>query len=291
MVQEEENRKEHAIKTVTAVLLAAGRGTRMQSAERKQFMLLGGKPVLQWSLDVLAASRIVTDLVLAAPPEEMDEVRRRFVDPLPKESFAHIRVVPGGAERCDSVYHCIKAIDWPCDYVFIHDGARPLLTESMLERLLEAVERYGAVVAACPSKDTVKITGEDGFVSSTPDRAHVWNIQTPQCFAYDIVKSAYEKLLGDGLSGNGPALKTGEAVHGEDALKTAYRAGESRISPEGPTGITAPKRPRVTDDAMVVEYAGGHRVRPVDTGYQNIKITTPEDLLIASVLLRGRERG
>ena len=174
---------------VTAILLAAGKGTRMQSSRRKQFMELGGKMVLQWSFDTLKKSAIITDLVLVAPPEETEKVRNRYLTengaaeeacvackglsedessakdregkPLAEKdgcdgaasgSFDHACVVAGGAERYNSVFNGIEAICWPCDYVFIHDGARPLLTEEMLEKLLAAVEQYGAAVAACPSK-------------------------------------------------------------------------------------------------------------------------------------------
>ena len=276
---------------VTAILLAAGKGTRMQSSRRKQFMELGGKTVLQWSFDTLKKSAIITDLVLVAPPEETEKVRNRYLtengaaeeacvackglsedessakdregkplaekdgcDGAASDSFDHACVVAGGAERYNSVFNGIEAIRWPCDNVFIHDGARPLLTEEMLEKLLAAVEQYGAAVAACPSKDTVKIADDRGFVASTPDRARVWNIQTPQCFEYSLVKQAYETVIG-------------EQTHG-----TAPQQNE---------------KPKITDDAMVVEYATGHPIRLVDTGYRNIKITTPEDLLTAELFLRG----
>ena len=173
---------------VTAILLAAGRGTRMGSGIRKQFMELAGRPVL-WSLNVLALSPIVTEIVLVIPAggganksaeEEQEHIRRLFIDPLPEAAAAKVRaLVPGGAERYNSVYNGLEAIQWPCDYVFIHDGARPLITEEMLEKLFRAVQEYKAVVAASPSKDTVKITDDSGFVQSTPDRSRVWNIQTP----------------------------------------------------------------------------------------------------------------
>ena len=229
---------------VTAILLAAGKGTRMQSSRRKQFMELGGKTVLQWSFDTLKDSAIVTDLVLVAPPEETEEVWNRYLkeDGAAAGTFDHACVVAGGAERYNSVFNGIEAIRWPCDYVFIHDGARPLLTEEMLEKLLAAVEQYGAAVAACPSKDTVKIAD---------DR---WNIQTPQCFGYPLVKQAYETVIGEQARGTAP----------------------QQI-----------EKPGITDDAMVVECATGHPIRLVDTGYRNIKITTPEDLLTAELFLRG----
>lgn len=262
---------------VTAILLAAGRGTRMGSGIRKQFMELAGRPVLSWSLNVLALSPIVTEIVLVIPAggganksaeEEQEHIRRLFIDPLPEAAATKVRaLVPGGAERYNSVYNGLEAIQWPCDYVFIHDGARPLITEEMLEKLFRAVQGYKAVVAASPSKDTVKITDDSGFVQSTPDRSRVWNIQTPQCFEYELVKSSYEKIIGA-------------------ASDTAPAAAFADFAGAGHQNSQMPRK--ITDDAMVVEYASDTKVRPVDTGYQNIKITTPEDLLVAEVFLRNR---
>ena len=288
---------------VTAILLAAGRGTRMGSGIRKQFMELAGRPVLSWSLNVLALSPIVTEIVLVIPAggganksaeEEQEHIRRLFIDPLPEAAAAKVRaLVPGGAERYNSVYNGLEAIQWPCDYVFIHDGARPLITEEMLEKLFRAVQEYKAVVAASPSKDTVKITDDSGFVQSTPDRSRVWNIQTPQCFEYELVKSSYEKIIGAASNAAPAAAETDSARTtelnraGADAESdTAPAAAFADFAGAGHQNRQAPLK--ITDDAMVVEYASDIKVRPVDTGYQNIKITTPEDLLVAEVFLRNR---
>ena len=262
-----------------------------------------GRPVLSWSLNVLALSPIVTEIVLVIPAggganksaeEEQEHIRRLFIDPLPEAAAAKVRaLVPGGAERYNSVYNGLEAIQWPCDYVFIHDGARPLITEEMLEKLFRAVQEYKAVVAASPSKDTVKITDDSGFVQSTPDRSRVWNIQTPQCFEYELVKSSYEIIIG-------AASDTAPAAAETDSARTteSNRAGADAASDTAPAAAFADfagaghqnsQTPRkITDDAMVVEYASDTKVRPVDTGYQNIKITTPEDLLVAEVFLRNR---
>ena len=275
----------------------------MGSGIRKQFMELAGRPVLSWSLNVLALSPIVTEIVLVIPAggganksaeEEQEHIRRLFIDPLPEAAAAKVRaLVPGGAERYNSVYNGLEAIQWPCDYVFIHDGARPLITEEMLEKLFRAVQEYKAVVAASPSKDTVKITDDSGFVQSTPDRSRVWNIQTPQCFAYGLVKSSYEKIIGAASNAAPAAAETDSARTtelnraGADAESdTAPAAAFADFAGAGHQNRQAPLK--ITDDAMVVEYASDTKVRPVDTGYQNIKITTPEDLLVAEVFLRKR---
>ena len=275
----------------------------MGSGIRKQFMELAGRPVLSWSLNVLALSPIVTEIVLVIPAggganksaeEEQEHIRRLFIDPLPEAAAAKVRaLVPGGAERYNSVYNGLEAIQWPCDYVFIHDGARPLITEEMLEKLFRAVQGYKAVVAASPSKDTVKITDDSGFVQSTPDRSRVWNIQTPQCFEYELVKSSYEKIIGAASNAAPAAAETGSARTTElnragagAASDTASAAAFADFAGAGHQNSQTPRK--ITDDAMVVEYASDTKVRPVDTGYQNIKITTPEDLLVAEVFLRNR---
>ena len=103
-------------------------------------------------------------------------------------------VVAGGKERYESVYQGLCACH-KTDYVLIHDGARPFVTEELIQRGLDCAKEYQACAAGVPSKDTVKIIGEGKKVVSTPDRSHVWNVQTPQIFEYHLIKEAYEKAL------------------------------------------------------------------------------------------------
>lgn len=269
---------------ITAILLAAGRGTRMGGNVRKQYMELGGKPVLSWSLSTLEKSAVIDDIIVVVPAGEESYVRDSIVVPCEQEirdarsgqafpagadggaavsaaAAGKVRAfVTGGAERCNSVYNGIEAIAWPCDYVFIQDGARPFLTEEILQRLYAEVRINGTAVAGMPSKDTVKITDAEDFVVETPDRAHVWNVQTPQCFAYDLVRKAYETVLAE-KEGNSAADSS---------------AGASSL--------------HITDDAMVVEHASHCRVKLVEADYRNIKITTPEDIAVAETFLRQKEQ-
>lgn len=232
----------------TAVLLAAGKGTRMGGPLPKQYLPLAGRPLLVYSLAALLKSPVITDLVLVIPEGDEPYVTEHVL-PLVPEGRGKIRCFArGGAERYNSVASGISAITWPCDYVFIHDGARPFLEESTLERLYRAVQETGACIAGMPSKDTVKISSRDGFVERTPDRAKVWIIQTPQVFSYGLIRDAYGKLL-------------------------------SQIPELVERGI------HVTDDAMVVESITGHRVRLVEGSYRNIKVTTPEDIPLSEALL------
>ena len=203
----------------TAIVLAAGQGKRMHSKIQKQFLEIQGHPVLYYSLKCFQESPLIHDIII---------------------------VTAGGKERYDSVYKGLLACE-ECKYVFIHDGARPFITEEILERGMFGVQETGACVVGMPSKDTVKVADEADFVSETPDRKRVWTVQTPQIFSYDLIKKAHE-------------------------------------------GIRKKDMTAITDDAMVVEQESGVQVRLVEGSYQNIKITTPEDLDVAEVFLKKIEK-
>ena len=222
----------------TAIVLAAGVGKRMNSKIQKQYMLLGGNPVLFYALDAFEKSR-VDEIILVVGKGEIEYCRKEIVE---KYKFHKVtKIVEGGKERYHSVYEGLKAMD-TADYVLIHDGARPFLDQQILTRTMEAVKQYQACVVGMPVKDTIKITTEDGFSKETPERKHVWMIQTPQCFSYSLIFDAYQKML-----------------QNEDAT--------------------------ITDDAMVLEKVKGLPVKMVEGSYRNIKITTPEDLLVAEAYL------
>lgn len=226
-----------------AVVLAAGSGRRMGSGTKKQYMLLGDKPIVYYPLKVFQES-FIEEIVLVVSAGDVDYCRRKIVE---RYGFRKVRhIIEGGQERYDSVAAGLGAVD--CDYVFIHDGARPFPTQDMLGRLLDCVEKEGACVAGMPVKDTVKIAGADGCIASTPDRRYVWQVQTPQVFEYGLIRGAYEQLM--------------------------KREKELRAQ-----GVS------VTDDAMVLEHFAGHKVKLVEGSYENIKITTPEDIRIARALL------
>lgn len=233
-------------KRCTAVLLAAGSGSRMKSDIAKQYMLLRGKPLIWYALHVLEESSVIDDCILVTGAEDIPYVREEIVAHYGFHKTATI--VAGGKERYDSVYQALKVIRDRDGYVFIHDGARPFLTEEILRRDYEAVETFRACVTGMPVKDTIKIAGQDGCAVHTPDRNFVWQIQTPQVFETALIIEAYQRLMNE---------------------KAAWQA----------EGI------RITDDAMVVEKFMSLPVRLVQGSYQNIKITTPEDLLIAEAFL------
>ncbi len=233
----------------TAVLLAAGKGTRLGGDLPKQYRDIAGIPLAARSLQALAASEIITDIVMVIPEGDEAYVREHIFAAVPEAAEKVRAFAAGGAERYDSVANGLEAICWPCSYVFIHDGARPFIDKESLRRLYAAVKECGAAVAGMPSKDTVKMAGDDGNVSSTPDRSHVWIIQTPQVFERTLITQAYREMK-EKL----PEL-TAQGIH-------------------------------ITDDAMVAEQMKQAKVRLVEASYRNIKITTPEDIAVAEAFLK-----
>lgn len=228
----------------TAIVLAGGRGKRMNSSVPKQFLIIKDKPVLYYSLKVFEDS-FIDSVILVAAEDDMEYCRQEIVDKYGLKKV--VKIVAGGKERYHSVLNGIKEAD-ECDFIFIHDGARPFVTQDMLTRLLESVEKNKACVAGMPVKDTIKIADEEGYIDTTPKRELVWMIQTPQVFDYALIKKAYLILERD-----------------------EYSLLQKGIS--------------ITDDAMVVEMLLGEKVKLVEGSYQNIKITTPEDLTIAEGFL------
>lgn len=179
----------------TAIVLAAGRGKRMKSEIQKQYMELNGYPVLYYSLKCFQDCPWIQDIIVVTGPEDIEYCQREIVERYHFDKVS--QVAAGGKERYHSVYHGLQ-LCWDTDYVFIHDGARPMVDREILERGLECVKKWDACAAGMPSKDTVKIVDRDQCVVSTPDRSGVWNVQTPQVFSYVLVMRAYEKAIPSG---------------------------------------------------------------------------------------------
>ncbi len=223
---------------ITAIVLAAGSGRRMNSPVHKQYMELAGKPLICYALEAFEKSG-VTEIILVAGRGEAGYCKRQIVE---RYGFRRVSsVVEGGAERFHSVYEGLKAAAGS-DYVLIHDGVRPFVTPELIERCISSVRQYQACVAGMPVKDTIKVVGEDGYAKTTPNRSTLWQMQTPQAFAWPLILRAYEKVLAEDTAG-------------------------------------------ITDDAMILERAEGRQVKIIEGSYQNIKITTPEDLVIAEAYL------
>lgn len=174
-----------------AIVLAAGSGKRMNSTVHKQYLALGGKPVLYYSLKAFEESS-VSFIILVTGAGEEEYCRREIIE---KYGIQKIKqIVTGGKERYHSVYEGLKAAGG-VDYVLIHDGARPFVDQGMILRSMEAVREYQACIVGMPVKDTIKIADRDNFTIDTPDRQQLWQIQTPQTFSYKMIYEAYKQML------------------------------------------------------------------------------------------------
>ena len=179
------------MKRDTAIVVAGGSGSRMGTQVPKQYLELCGKPVICWCLEAFERSSI-TEVILVASEEYVSYCTENIVAGYGYRKVK--RVIAGGAQRYDSVYEGLKAAAGS-DYVYIHDAARPCLTQEIIARLSEAVRQYDAVTAAVPVKDTIKSADAEGFADYTPDRSRLWSIQTPQVFSYPLLLNAYEKMM------------------------------------------------------------------------------------------------
>ena len=180
-------------KYCTAIILSAGQGKRMGTSIQKQYIELGGKPLICHTIEVFEKSEVIDDIVLVAGEGQETYVRREIVE---KYGFQKISaIVTGGKERYDSLWCGLRAVSCMDGYVFIHDGARMFVDEEILKRAYETVKEYKACVAGMPSKDTVKVADERGFAIETPERKYVWTVQTPQVFEISLIKKAYAKLM------------------------------------------------------------------------------------------------
>ncbi len=178
-----------------AVLLAAGNSTRMGGSRSKVLEELGGRPALCRSLEVLDRCPLIGEICLVCREQD-----RADMLPLTSGLNTPVRVVPGGAQRQDSVEQGVEALTGPWDYVAIHDGARPLVTEEVLAAVCRDAMAHGAATAAVPSKDTCKLADGAGFVAATPARDRLWAVQTPQAFSLALYREALEKARAAGQS-------------------------------------------------------------------------------------------
>lgn len=164
---------------------------------RKQFLALGGRPLIIHSLLVLQASAAIDDIILAVPESEMAYCLSHLVTP---HGFTKVKkIVPGGNERQDSVRHALEAVQEAVDIVLVHDAVRPFLTLRMVEEVVSAARAKGAAIVALPMKDTVKQVGADHVIERTIDRRPLWLAQTPQAFRRDWLLAAHRKAHAEGV--------------------------------------------------------------------------------------------
>ena len=182
---------------VVALVPAAGRGLRMGGSVPKQFLLLGGEPLIIQSLRTLQAAPVVDQIILAVPPADVEYCEREIVS---RHRFTKVtKVVAGGAERQDSVRHALAQVPSDTEIVLIHDAVRPFVTLRMIDEVVAAARKEGAAISALPMRDTVKQVRTDGTIERTVDRAPLWLAQTPQAFRRDWIETAHSKAHAEGV--------------------------------------------------------------------------------------------
>jgi 2-C-methyl-D-erythritol 4-phosphate cytidylyltransferase len=226
---------------VAVLVPAAGSGRRMGSAVAKQFLPLGGRPLLAHTLQAFERSPEIDEIIPILSEADRETCLRSIIEP---NRFSKVRtLVVGGKERQDSVRRGIEMLGQDVEIVLVHDGVRPFVTPAMIVQCVAHARQGECVAVGVPLKDTVKEVDERGMVRATLERSRLWAVQTPQAFPARILRQAYEDAHAKHVFG--------------------------------------------TDDATLVERAG-HPVRIIMGSYENIKVTTPEDLVLAEEILKGR---
>jgi 2-C-methyl-D-erythritol 4-phosphate cytidylyltransferase len=223
---------------ISVIIAAAGVGKRMGG--QKQFIELSGVPIAIRSCMVFGALDLVEEIILVTHPDNIGAAQK-LVKEYKLEKVK--KVIGGGEERQDSVYKGLQEVSKDCEYVMVHDGARPLVSGEIVANVVAELKSSEAVVVGVPVPDTIKEIKQDSVISKTLDRKYIWSAQTPQAFKFSLITKAYEKAKADGL--------------------------------------------KATDDSFLVERFG-KKVKMIAGSYDNIKITTPNDLVIAESIIRRR---
>ena len=223
-----------------AVIVAAGRGSRMGLGRNKVLAPLAGVPVIVRTVRAFEETGLFDGgIVVVTGEDDLPEMRALFA-----RFGVGAALTLGGADRQESVYRGLQAVNPAADVIAIHDGARPLVTRAVIERTIKSAQRFGSGVAAVMLKDTVKRVDAEGVVVDTPRRDDLRAVQTPQTFDARLIREAHARF--------------------------------------------AQGTERATDDAMLAEWAG-RRVRLTEGDVENIKLTTPEDMLLAGQVILRRE--
>ena len=242
-----------------AVIVAAGKGMRMGASVPKQYLKLAGQPILRHTVSAFEASN-VDDIIIVCPNGDEEYVRDTIIA---ADNFRKIRaVIPGGGERFDSSWCGIRAaaaLEPAPGVILIHDGVRALIEPELINSVISALDTYDACCPAVRVKDTIRRIGPDGYSCGTIAREELRAIQTPQGFRTDVILTAYREMEN--------VQQTSDVQHEQASCRPL-------------TGIT--------DDAMLVECYTSTRVYLIDGDEHNIKITTPEDMLLAETIIEKR---
>jgi len=189
---------------VSAVIVAAGKGIRMNHRVRKQYLLLADRPILGHTLLVFDACELIDEVFVVIAKEDFDFGQDNLIPPLNLKK--KINLVSGGTERQDSVYNGLLALSQKTDTVVIHDGVRPFVPSEELAACITGVEETGACILGIPANDTLKHVGKTGRIEKTQTRDNIWLAQTPQVFKYELILKAHQKARRDGFIGTDDAL-------------------------------------------------------------------------------------
>jgi 2-C-methyl-D-erythritol 4-phosphate cytidylyltransferase/2-C-methyl-D-erythritol 2,4-cyclodiphosphate synthase len=250
---------------VSAIIAAGGRGTRFGADRPKQFLSLGGIPILRRSVDAFARCASVDDIVVALPDELAADPPGYL-----RSTGKAVEVVAGGERRQDSVARGFARVDGRADIVVIHDAARPLVSDDLIRRTIESAALHGAAIAALPARDTVKRGDAQARIVGTLPREEIFLAQTPQAFRADVLRAA--------LVLNSPgSMATDEAM-------LAERAGHRVHLVEGDVRnmkITTP------DDLAMAEalVSGGTPVLRIGNGYDLHRLVDGRPLILGGITI------
>jgi len=226
----------------SVIVPAAGQGRRMNSSISKQYLTLHGKPILAYTLDAFEKCSLINEIILVVNKNEFEICEQQVLKPY---HYTKVKMVKGGNTRQQSVYAGLETVNPGADMVMVHDGARPLIQEAIIIKSINETIEHQATVVGVPAKNTIKVINASGFVEYTPNRDYLVEIQTPQTFEHQLLRSAHKKAVEEGVEG--------------------------------------------TDDAFLVERLS-HPIKIVTGHYTNIKITTPEDLIIGESIIKQLEQ-
>ena len=196
---------------VTAVVPAGGSGTRMGNETPKQFLQLGGVPLLIHALRVLESSRTISEIVVVVPRDAVTYCQQEL---LPQFALSKISsVICGGARRQDSVWNGLQVVDKRTNVVVVHDAVRPFVTGAMVEQVVERAGINDAAIAAIPLHDTVKQVTSDGMIETTLDRQRLWSAQTPQAFKLELLREAHRSSRQSGVKATDDAFLVEQIGH------------------------------------------------------------------------------
>jgi 2-C-methyl-D-erythritol 4-phosphate cytidylyltransferase / 2-C-methyl-D-erythritol 2,4-cyclodiphosphate synthase len=261
--------KRFAMKTV-AIIPAGGSGRRAGASIAKQYLLLHGVPLLARTLRVFQNAEAISAIVLVVPTPDVESVRERIVE---KYSLTKVAaVVAGGGERQDSVASGLRAVPPDCDIVMVHDAVRPFVTGEMIDRVAAAAACCGAASLGVPAKDTIKETTDDGIVTRTFPRSRLWQTQTPQAFACDLLRRAHASAKEDHYYGTDDA-----------SLVERIGAKVQMIAGSGENmKITTPEDMKMAESLLCA--GRGERIRrPSGLGYDSHRFAKDRKLVLGGV--------